>query len=500
MRDKNLSLHSNFSVNGELSSDDTRFLSVTIDVMHTGENLNGSFFEKSVVDSCVDSIKNTPVLGFVKYDDIAVEYDFGGHEYVTELTEGGISQKYVGSAYGVIPESCNPRWFVKMCDDGHEREFLQVDALLWTKFDDSSDIIMRDSEKAQSMELSISSIEGEEDENGIFHFSKFKFDGCCILGDDKTPAMTGANIKVNDVEFSTDGIDKAIREELNDKFTTFSKLVNEKDIQGGVGNMTKLDTDFAQTVLQQFNDISNIVSQYETVRDRWGYDTPRFSAVDIQGEEVIVVDAKDSYNYYGLPFSMSGDKPEIDFAGCKRKKVSYEDYDESEAKLDGAFDFGEHISHVEDEAFAKVEEAESKAAQAESKLEECESAKAEVEAEYEKIKSEFDEIKPKYDEYVRAEEQRIADELNAQKDAKFSEYEDALSNSADFAALKERKDEMSAEEIEKECALLYAKANLAKSGFSATDSTVATVGVISDGDGIMDGYVHTKYGNVRISR
>lgn len=243
MDNKFNSLHSTFSVNGEISDDDTRFLNITIDVLHTGENLNKSFFSKEVVDDCIDSIKNTPVLGFIKYDKFAQEADFKGHEYVLTRTENGIEDKYVGSAYGVIPESCNPRWFTKMCSDGVEREFLQVDALLWEKFSDSTDIVERDGEKAQSMELAVSSVEGDEDEDGIFHFEKFKFDGCCMLGDSVEPAMVDANVKVKDVQFTSDDFVKEIQSELNEKFTKFTKLVKDKDEQGGVRNMPNPDTD-----------------------------------------------------------------------------------------------------------------------------------------------------------------------------------------------------------------------------------------------------------------
>ena len=196
MINKTTSLHSTFSVNGEVSNDDTRFLNITIDVLHTGENLNGSIFTKEVVDSCVDSIKNTPVLGYIKYDRVAQEKDFKGHEHVLTRTENGVEEKYLGSAYGVIPEACNPRWITKTCSDGQEREFLQVDALLWEKFSDSTYIVNRDGPKAESMELEVSSVEGYEDDDGIFHFEKFRFDGCCILGNDVEPAMTDANVKL----------------------------------------------------------------------------------------------------------------------------------------------------------------------------------------------------------------------------------------------------------------------------------------------------------------
>lgn len=490
MSNKITSLYSTFSVNGELTDDDTRFLSVTIDVMHDGVNLNRSSFTKDVVNECIDSIKNTPVLGFIKYDASTNENDFKGHEYILTKTKNGIEEKYIGSAYGVIPESCNPRWFAKMCDDGVERDFLQVDALLWTKFDDSTDIIDRDSEKAQSMELQIDSIEGEEDEDGIFNFSKFKFDGCCILGDDVQPAMTGANVKVKDSQFAMNDFIESIQDDLGEKFSIFTKLVKDKDGQGGVRDMPKGNTDFAQTVLSQFEDIANIVSQYETCENFWGDQVPRFYLVDIQDDEAIATDMKNNWQYYGFPFSINGDKPEIDFSnGGKRKKVVYEDYEEGAEEPTGAFDFGEYISSVESETSAKVVEFE-------SKITEIEDEKSKVTADYEQIKSEYDEIKPKYDEYVQAEQKREADELNAQKDAAFAEFESDLSENADFAAIKERKDEMSVDDIMKECALLHFKAIRGKNSFSNSNASSAAVDVIEDDDS-KDGYVHTKYGYIK---
>lgn len=493
VNDKTASLHSTFSVNGEVSDNDTRFLNVTIDIMHTNENLNGSFFAKDVVNECVDTIKNTPVLGFISYDSYAQESDYEGHKYVIKRIEDGVERTYAGHAYGVIPESCNPRWTTKMCDDGVEREFLQVDALLWEKFSDATGILRRDSEKAESMEIEVSSIEGyDDDEDGLFHFTKFKFDGACILGEGVQPAMTGANVKINEVNFSVDEFTKHLQSELNDKFAAFTKLVEENDIRGGVRNMP--NPDFSQTVMQQFNDISAAVSGHETIKDYWGDDVARYYAVDIQDSEVIVVDAQDGYNYYSFPFTMDGDKPVIDFACKKRKKVSYQDYEDGTPIIEGAFSFGEHIAAFEKVVGEKLDEANSKVA-------EVESAKAEVESNFEQIKSELDEIKPKYEEYEAAEAQRKADELNAEKDAKFAEYDDALADNADFAAIKEKKGELTVDEIEKECAVLYVKAaRAAKSNFSKS-TTSPTVGIITeDDDETPDGYANTRYGYIKKSR
>ena len=483
MEDKITSLHSCFSVNGEAYDNDTRFMSITIDVLHTGENLNGSFFSKDVVDSCVDSIKNTPVLGFIKYDKYTNQNDFLGHEHVLTKTENGIEEKYIGHAFGVIPESCNPRWFTKLCDDGQEREFLQVDALLWEKFSDSINILRRDVEKSQSMELSVYSVEGHED-GGLFYFDKFKFDGCCMLGEDVMPAMVDANVKISDVQFAVDEFTKAIQGELNDKFTTFTKLVNDKTSQGGVRNMP--DTDFAQTVMEQFQDMAAMVNEHETMQNRWGDDVPRYYMADIQDNEVIVVDSADNYRYYGFTFTINGDKPEIDFKSGCRKKIKYENYEDGVPVPEGGFEFGEHIAKIEETAFEKVNAAEE--------------AKVKAEAEYAKAKADFEEIKPKYDKYVLDEEKRKNDEINAAKDAKFAEYEDELSESAEFAALKEKKVDLSVEDIEKECAVLYVKASRSKSNFSAQNDGYAVVGVIDDSCDDDNCWHSSRYGTIRTGR
>lgn len=489
--DNTRSLRSTFSVNGEVSDNDTRFLNVTIDLMHTGENLNGSYFSKEVVDKYIYTIYNTPVLGFIEYNKDTQENDFKGHEYVIKRTANGYERSYAGSCYGVIPESCNPRWVTKMCSDGKEREFLQVDALLWEKFSDATSIIKRDSEKSESMEISINHIDGYDDEeDGLFHFTKLAFEGACLLGEGHPPAMIDAGISVNEVNFSMDEFEKSIRSELNEKFSVFTKLIEEKNVQGGVGNMP--NSDFAQTVMQQFEDIAQTVRAQETFTDSWGYECARFYAADIQDSEVIVVDAKDNYHYYGVPFTMEGDKPVMDFSCAKRKKVTYSDYEDGAAAPNGAFDFGMHISEIEKSAYDKVEEANGKVA-------EVESAKNEIAENFEAVKAELDEIKPKYDEFVAADEKRKADELNAAKDAKFDEFEEVLAENADFAALKEKKDELSVDDIEKECAVLYVKANRGKANFSKSESDDA-VEIIDEHDDAMDGYVNTKYGYIKVNR
>ena len=202
-----------FTINDCIDTEDSRFLAITIDVLHTGLNLNGSIFEKEVVDASAESIKNTPVLGYIALNPDG-EMDFQGHEYKTIKGENGKEYVYAGSAYGVIPESCNYRWIEKVCSDGICREFFQVDALLWTKFEDAITIFNRDGGKPQSMELELSSITGEENDDGTFTFSDFKFDGCCLLSstDERIqPAMIDSKAVA---KFSAQSIAQEIKDKL----------------------------------------------------------------------------------------------------------------------------------------------------------------------------------------------------------------------------------------------------------------------------------------------
>ena len=296
---------------------------------------------------------------------------------------------------------------------------------------------------------------------------------------------------------------KDIQSELNDKFTTFTKMVNEKTNQGGIEAMS--NTDFTQTVLQQFEDISTMVREHEVTRDRWGDSVPRYYAVDVQENEVIVVDRESGYNYFGFVFTINGDKPEIDFTSGKRKKLRYEDYVEGAMAPEGGFDFGNHISEIEDTAFAKVEEANTKVSDAEGKISEfevkvseIETAKNDIEEKYNQISAEFEEMKPRYEDYVKAEQARIEAEIDAQKDAEFAKYETVLTDDIDFAALKERKAEMTVKEIESECAILYARKNLATTNFSKSNEGVMTAGLVDNGE--KDGFVSTKYGYIPVGR
>lgn len=202
-----------FLKKNEYETSDFRFIDVCIDVMHTGANLNKTSFTKDVINKAVPTIANMPILGYVVNELNDEDKDFKGHEHELRITDTDVKYLYAGQAYGVIPESCNPRWIIKDDGTGTEREYLRVDGLIWTKFGDPVDIFTRDVTKNHSVELTDMICEAKRDD-GITPVSSFKFDGCCILSttDPKIqPAMTGSCVTAN---FSVDDITSQIRERL----------------------------------------------------------------------------------------------------------------------------------------------------------------------------------------------------------------------------------------------------------------------------------------------
>lgn len=208
----------------KVSQFDSRFMQVKIWLMHLGENYNGSVFTKESVERAIPSLKNTPILGYINEENAIGKQDYAGHEMKLVVEDGEYKFKYLGSAYGVIPETNNARWETKRGDDGVEREYLVVDGLMWTKFDDAIGILDRDEFKGQSMELH-DDYDGEYDENGFFVFDKFSFNGACILGDGHDPAMQRATIEKT---FTADILNKEVHTMVEEFKKNFGKF-NEKE-------------------------------------------------------------------------------------------------------------------------------------------------------------------------------------------------------------------------------------------------------------------------------
>ena len=230
-KDKNifsLSLDIDFSSEQKISDLISKY---NVRILYLGENRNGSYFTKEVVDNMINTLGGIPVIGH--YD--AEKKDFLGHGdlrvIVTE--EGEVETKKVGPVpYGFIP--LNPRtWWEKHIDkDSVEREYLCTEAYLWTgRYDELS--ILKENKNNQSMELNPETSIGQwtEMETGFWYvFTQAEFIGLCILGQDVEPCFEGAGFTSN-FALDTSFAEKlsAMKEELQFALNDYKEAEEEND-------------------------------------------------------------------------------------------------------------------------------------------------------------------------------------------------------------------------------------------------------------------------------
>ena len=496
-----------FIKKGEYESSDFRFIDVSIDVMHTGANLNKTSFTKDAINKAVPTIRNTPILGYVVDELDEEDKDFKGHEHELRITDKDVKYVYAGQAYGVIPESCNPRWIVKDDGTGIEREYLRVDGLIWTKFSDPVDIFTRDGTKNHSVELTDMAC-GPADKNGNVPVGSFKFDGCCILSTTDPsikPAMTGSCVTAN---FSVEDITAQIRDRLyeyqaiqqnytaqNDNPSDEEKgdttPMNENEIKtpgveenrvpaentvtptepagndatspnentvteptaapaeenvapttepepapvepagtentAPTENETAAGAEFTLSANQLRDEIYNALLKVQ-VPSRWDHDCmiPKYWLTDILDSEVIVTDSG-TYQLMGIPYSMNGDNVVLDYVNIKRKKVTYEDWDEGDV-MPGLITMFSTLT---------------------DKL-------VELSDSFTKAANEVSEIKPKLEAYQQAEEKAAAAADKAKRDELFSIMDEKLGADTEYIALKEN-NEISYSDLETKCYALVGR-------------------------------------------
>jgi hypothetical protein len=200
---------------------DDRFLKVKIWMLNIGRNYNGSVFTKDAVLKALPSVSLTPILGYIESNE-SNDNDFSDHRIVLEVDdEKGYKMKYLGSAYGVIPQDPNAKFELRENEFGGLEEYLTIEGILWTKFDDAINIMERDTVKFHSMELA-EQYDGYMNDDGYFVFTDFKFFGCCILGKNVEPAIPKSTIEKM---FTTEKVTSII----NDKLTEYKEKFEKKE-------------------------------------------------------------------------------------------------------------------------------------------------------------------------------------------------------------------------------------------------------------------------------
>ena len=145
-------------------------------IFYMGPNPNRSIIEGEVAYRLAATIPGTPIIGLYNYD----TEDFEGH---------GEGQ----SAFGFVPLEPNPTW-VKIDDNGKEREYLEVDVVVWDgRFEEAKDILT--AQKSLSMELNPATLKGtitRMGEHTYYNITNAEFAGITVLGDEVEPCFKDA--------------------------------------------------------------------------------------------------------------------------------------------------------------------------------------------------------------------------------------------------------------------------------------------------------------------
>ena len=167
-------------------------------------------------------------------------------------------------------------------------------------------------------------------------------------------------------------------------------------------------SEFTLSANQLRDEIYNALLKVQ-VPSRWDPDCmiPKYWLTDILDSEVIVTDSG-TYQLMGIPYSMNGDNVVLDYASIKRKKVTYEDWDEGDV-MPGLITMFSTLT---------------------DKL-------VELSDSFTKASTEVSEIKPKLEAYQKAEEEAAAAADKAKRDELFSIMDEKLGANAEYVALKE---------------------------------------------------------------
>lgn len=331
-KDKNifsLSLDIDFSSEQKISDLISKY---NVRVLYLGENRNGSYFTKEVVDNMISTLGGVPVIGH--YD--AEKKDFLGHGdlrvIVTE--EGEIETKKVGPVpYGFIP--LNPRtWWEKHVDkDSVEREYLCTEAYLWTgRYDELS--ILKENKNNQSMELNPETSIGQwtDMETGCWYvFTQAEFIGLCILGQDVEPCFEGAGFTSN-FALDTSFAEKlsTMKEELQFALNDY-KETEEKDDEEEV-----FETDDENEGLEDIEPTEEELRQIEQEEQELDLEDLNIdSSIDEPNEEYYAQIKKDFLNSQLELAQIKKDyaKLEAENANLKKQLKQYEEKELNDKKF-----------------------------------------------------------------------------------------------------------------------------------------------------------------------
>ena len=444
---------------------------VSLQVCRDGEvPSHNIYIEKEALPLAQESIKNKPLLCAYEVDDEGNKIDFKGHALEYVLVQNGsdiiLKIEYEEQPVGIIPETNN-----YTINDINDNSWVFVEGYLFNEYCSDAVRIIEENDGNKSVSMEIEIIDGEKNEDdNLYHITSFKFLGVTLLGETHPPAIDGANIQIPiqnetfSLKFSQmiENVNKTInkggikvkREDIINKFSNlksnskFEEIIANKDL-----TVEELEKQlFALSVNQLESMIEEALSQVTIVcqyYDGESYETNRYWLQDVITDSniAIVCDKQDSYNYYGIPYSINGDVITLDYANAKRYIVGdWREY------VDNSTDtfvttFSEDINKIKEAMSQKIEDI--KASFDINENEDYKNLKAQItdlQTSFEEIKSE----KELLEEYKTNKENEIRENAETELFEKYSE----LKGLEGFEKIIENKSNFSLDDIERDLKVL----------------------------------------------
>lgn len=383
-----------------------------------GKNRNYSHISKENMERCKSTLSYAPVVGHLmeKYDkdgNVIGRY-FGGHDYtITEDWE----LKPLTVPYGVVVADSFQYEMVNEYKDNHEREYLTCDVILWTgRYPELLEAVYDETTYFnESAELNVEEYRPLEDDSNYVDITDFTFSALCILGKSEDaqyhtePCFIESKIQPKQFAVQKDEFAEAMNE-MKEKLSFCFKnqpSTMEVDIENNDGGSTMTDEiknevvdEMAETVVEENVD----------------------EAVEETVEEVVEEVVEETTDE-------PTDEVVEETVEAEVEEVTAEVIEEATE---------ETVVEEANEDFSVLY------AELKEKYDALEQEFSDYKAEHSYFNADFEELKS-YKESKEAEERQCAEE------ALFADYEDAIGETEEFKALKEKASEFSLDALKKEC-------------------------------------------------
>lgn len=403
------------------SVEDKRLVKCSIKVQHDKDNPNGSYFEKDDIEQSAEkTLRYTPILGSIIYDEESEEYKLNGHDmkYKIIKTDEGYDLKisHIERIYGFVSPDAEISFEY---DEESGKTFLVTEGYLWKNYMDELEDILnkKDGETQVSMEISVN--ESFEREDGLMQITDYTFEGITMLG--VPEAMKGSKLQI----FSDDAVSD-LKLNMEELVRVYSLEKEEENLKK---NKVKVDPEnqteeFGLSVQNLRDQINNqINSRMIEEEDYWGdkYQTREFWYMDIlPDEKIAVVETANWSNrqYFGVPYSLNEDVVSLDFDNKKSYIQEWREMSSTDEPMVFNCENVQLKEHIINK-FNSIDTHENEV----KELNELKISKAELEAKFEEMKD-YEDLKKFKESYDKAEYESEIKDISSKFNLDIEEYQE----------------------------------------------------------------------------